>query len=127
MELIKQPNGSSLCGQCVVAMLTGATLDDVLDCMGDGRTYPKKMRSSLGYFGSPVERRGVGAEEGRGPIGRTGAALLTSTDGRTHWIAWSGHEWLDPRLGAYQDYREHYDATVSIYLAGGEENERVER
>lgn len=42
MILVSQPPGSSVCGQCVIAMLSGAHLDDVVSHMGTGRTYPDR-------------------------------------------------------------------------------------
>lgn len=119
MQLIRQPEGSSLCGQCVVAMLAEITLDRAIEQMGEGRNYPRDIRRELGKLNISIPRRSVQSVSGRGPDGREAAVLLCSTieDNRqyTHWIAWDGRRWFDPRIGEYDDFREHYKATAAVY------------
>lgn len=119
MQLILQPEGSSLCGQCVVAMLSGISLDHAIEQMGDGRNYPRDIRRELSKLGVSIPNRSEESENGRGPKGVKAAALLYSTieDNRTytHWIAWDGKQWFDPRIGKYEDFREHYKATAAVY------------
>lgn len=141
MELIKQPHGSSLCGQCVVAMLAGKKLDEVVEIMGDGRNYPPDIRKALKKFGVFVARHSEPAADGRGPLGVPAAALLyakigehclpstsaidnsrlglhtsrASANSYTHWICWDGKKWLDPRGHVLSDYRSEYDAVAAVY------------
>ena len=121
MELIQQPEGSNLCGQCVVAMLAGVPLDYVIEMMGEGRNYPADIRKALKELGMTIAKRGIPSEDYHGLDGTPGAALVMSKVGGrkfTHWIAWDGEHWLDPRLGFLgRDFRAGYaDAEIGIYV-----------
>lgn len=104
MQLINQPEGTSLCGQCVVAMLAGVPLEEAIACMGSGRNYPRDIKKSLATFGLSIPARSTpGAMEP--PCGR-GAALLWGE--RSHWVAWDDGVWFDPA-------RPHLLASVDFY------------
>lgn len=93
MKLIQQPIGTSLCGQCVVAMLANKPLDQVIELMGEGRTYPRDLRRSLKHFDIAVPSRGIPAFTPSAPLG-VGAAMIWGK--QQHWVAWEDEFWYDP-------------------------------
>jgi hypothetical protein len=51
MKLITQPEGSSVCGQCCVAMVVGVSLNSCLTVFcHDWATSPKVLRWALKYY-----------------------------------------------------------------------------
>lgn len=112
MNLIQQPPGSSLCGQCVVAMLANAPLSEVIGYMGEGRSYPANIRKAARLFGVSLPSRSKpGTMEP--PPGR-GAAMIWG--GRQHWVAWCDGFWFDPAkphlLVTLAEYQTH---VVALY------------
>lgn len=92
MNLVKQPAGTSLCGQCVVAMLVGKPLDEVVALMGDGRSYPANVKKAARHFGVSIPSRSKPGSA-IAPDGN-GAAMIWGK--KQHWVAWSSGKWFDP-------------------------------
>jgi hypothetical protein len=120
-KLILQPDDSSLCGQCCIAMAAGVSLRNVIKVAGDsaeGMTT-EQMRAALLRFGiftsrrmHPVGDRGLGAM-------RHGRAILHTrqrhrrTPKYGHWILlWDGGV-FDPE-GPYTAI--YYPTTIVSYL-----------
>lgn len=104
MELIRQEPGTSVCGQCVVAMLCSISLAEAIEHMGTGRNYPNDIRKALKHFGRDfVNKRSEPLENGLGPLGEVGAVFIHNlpVEGRTiqHWVVWDGSQFLDPLNG----------------------------
>jgi hypothetical protein len=57
LRSLKQPRDSNSCGQTCVAMLTGASYDDVIGCMGEASTDTSAIRRGLSRFGFKSEKR----------------------------------------------------------------------
>lgn len=52
VRLVKQPKGSSICGQCCVAMVTGKPLEEVIKVFGHSHsTRTKELHKALKHFG----------------------------------------------------------------------------
>lgn len=107
MILYCQEPGTSICGQCVVGMLTGVTLLDVLNVMGEGRNYPRDLRNGLKTFGYDfVRSRSTPLQDGeKPPAGQPAVVwceLPVSADRHAqHWIAWDGQQFFDPLNGIH--------------------------
>ena len=112
MTLIRQPEGSSQCGQAVIAMLSGRTLGEVVAEMGTGRNYPAQIRKHASGFGIELARRSVPLVNGRGPEGRRGAVFMFHPS--AHWAAWDGSKFLDPRGETYDTLPD--DRKAGIYV-----------
>lgn len=97
MKIIQQPENSSLCGQCVVAMLAGQPLEDMLGLMGEGRNYPRDLRKAFKFLGIDMATRSKMFPEG---AANNIAAVFLEVDKWRHWVAWFGAKWYDPRDGA---------------------------
>ena len=92
MQHVSQPSDSSLCGQCVVAMIAGVSLASVIDVMGSGRSYPANIRKALKLFGVSIPSRSTPGTI-HAPAG-SGAAMLWGE--RQHWVAYEDGIWYDP-------------------------------
>ncbi|MDO7888276.1 hypothetical protein [Hymenobacter cheonanensis] len=58
MKLITQPEGSTVCGQCCVAMIVGVSLNSCLTVFcHDWATSPKVLRWALKYYHYTPARR----------------------------------------------------------------------
>lgn len=118
MQLISQPPGSLICGQCCIAMVTGRSLDDVVAFMGLRGNFPSNMRKAASHFGIKLSRHATPLTVGNGPEGKVGVAQVQSKVGApisfTHWIAWDGQEWYDPLKGKYPAITE--DLAVAFYF-----------
>lgn len=52
IQMVKQPKGSTICGQCCVAMITGKALDEVIKVFGHSHaTRTKELHKVLKHFG----------------------------------------------------------------------------
>lgn len=58
IQLILQPKGSRLCGQTCIAMVTGKTITEIVNCLGHGKgTRTKDLVKLLRSFGYGVPDR----------------------------------------------------------------------
>ena len=105
MTIINQDRGTSLCGQCVVAMLADRPLVDAVSVMGDGRNYPADVRKALKAFGKDFAKsRSTPIENGRPPEGVECAvfAQVPLEDRHAqHWLAWDGRQFFDSIHGCF--------------------------
>lgn len=105
-ELIRQPAGTSLCGQCVVAMLAGVPLESVVAVMGDKANYPANLRKGAKKFGVKLPARSKPGTV-TPPMEGKGAAFIWGAE-RGHWVAWSRGIWFDPAATFTLSTIEHY-------------------
>lgn len=114
-RLIKQPEGSLVCGAAVCAIATGKSLDEVLgDC--DWRTLTDMGGVAL-YLARHGITCGVWLEEWDGfpksvttEIDPAGRPAILSVDSATyencqHWVFWDGMKILDPSPREQEKYR----------------------
>lgn len=117
-----QPEGSSLCGQCCVAMLTGRGLLDVSDVMGNGRNYPRDMQRAFESFGHRMAKRSTKQFQA---AGQAVAFVRCMVGDRlvSHWVCFDGERWIDPMCGVINGLPAEW--RVSIYPVEKRASERA--
>lgn len=86
----------NVCGQTVVAMVTGQPVETVIAEMRKRKTRPADLQTFLGHRGWSMIPDGT-----RLPSWPTGPAILfahTIVNNKLlgHWVLWTGAEFLDP-------------------------------
>lgn len=117
MRIIRQPEGSSLCGQCCVAMAAGVSLDRACQAVGHrNATTTKNIILALAQLGIPCASRMKRVSRNRPTLP---ARCLVAIHGpaykprRWHWLLqWDG-KMLDPG-GCWPDY--YKDWKITSYL-----------
>lgn len=97
---LRQPEGSSLCGQTVVAMILGITLEEAIALVGKrGATSRADLERALGERGWKL----WGPIPGPPPTNGSGLYLCVVRWPRkgAHWLLLDGGRWLDPE-GSYR-------------------------
>lgn len=112
MELVRQPDGTKQCGQAVIAMLTGRTLAEVVAVMGTEGNYPATLRKHARDFDIELARHSKPVVDGRGPTGQPGAVFMHRP--ASHWAAWDGERFYDPRGTVYDRLPD--DAAAGVYV-----------
>lgn len=97
-------------------MLADVSLDEAIEFMGSGRTYPANLRKALAHFGVSIPSRSqVGTIEA--PNGR-GAAMIWGE--RQHWVAWDDGTWFDPaKTHLLSDIGGYEAKAIGLYPAIG--------
>jgi hypothetical protein len=105
MRLVRQPNGSSLCGQCCVAMVANVTLKEACAAVG----HEKKRGTTTPEIVAALRKLGVHCADRlkrtakHRTIPRRAIIATYSKRGSGHWmLAWDG-EVFDPE-GCYPNY-----------------------
>ena len=121
MKLVRQPEGSSLCGQACVATIAGVSLEESIQAFCTrGGTHTWQLVKAL---------RKLGLKCGDKPIRLTNRRQKPSTcivrlhfDGYkfTHWTVYHDGVYLDPDLGVLTEYPEGVRETsyLPVYLEG---------
>jgi len=116
MEIIKQPESSALCGQCVVAMLTDQPLAVIVEALGEGRTWPRDLRKALFAHGRIMAKR---SRQFTPDAANYQAAVFIEQGIHRHWVAWDGTHWFDSNKGEVLDHEQfgakYPDAVVKLY------------
>jgi hypothetical protein len=118
IRLVTQPDGSSLCGQCCVAMAAGVTLDRAIEALGhrkDRGTDTREVVAALRSLGVGCADRCKRVSRQR-PVFPAKAFLAVNKPGvitpRCHWmLTWDGKIY-DPS-NAWPNYR---DWRITSYL-----------
>jgi len=102
IEYIHEPTDLQ-CGQAVIAMLCGVTVDEVIDITGTYReTDLKQMFSALQHYGIEFDRiRKVAKEKSDLP---TIALLSLETPRCWHWSLYYKGVFYDPEHGVLEDF-----------------------
>lgn len=104
MEVVRQPQGSSLCGQACVAMLCGISLEQAIKEFGSkGRTTASQLASVLvrhGYMTGSKAIRHYSRSVDDLPR-KTLIVKFTSKQGR-HWVLYRDGKWYDPAVGVFR-------------------------
>ena len=121
MKLIKQPEGSSLCGQACVAMLAGVSLEKSVSVFGKrGGTTTKEVIAALKKLGVKCGNKLFLAKNHiMTPI--CIAKLHFSWDkSHTHWTIYHNGVFYDPAIGKTERYPEGVRVTsfLPVYMEG---------
>jgi hypothetical protein len=99
-DLIQQPSESIICGQCCVAMLTGATLSKVINLVGHRRgTKTKELVKVIRRLGYDCPARLKHVKDLDKALYEVERALVKITWDHTrgwHWVAWADGLVFDP-------------------------------
>ncbi len=98
MKLVRQPGGSSLCGQACIATICKVSLDEACKLAGTkGCTTTKQLIQALTQMGmctAPRLKRGMP---------ESGLAILKVTHRwRSHWVIWKNGKFYDPAAGVFR-------------------------
>lgn len=112
-RLVQQPDASTICGQCCVAMLTGASLSKVINLVGHRHgTKTKELTKVLRRLGYDCPDRLRHAKDLEQALRKVERALVKITWEQTrawHWVAWAEELIFDPGsespLGNFELYR----------------------
>lgn len=112
-QLIVQPHGSPICGQCAMAMIAGVTAREIVDQLFDeGGTTFKQRDAVLAKYMDDV--RTVPEVDNRKAIDLSGTGILALQYGRSssgHALAFDNGTIYDPAGRVYDNYKElkkHY-------------------
>ncbi len=117
MNLIRQPEGSNLCGQACVAMIAGISLKKSIEI------FQKKGCTSTRHVVAALRKLGISCGD---KLVRLGEVLpwpcivhIHYPDIKaTHWAVFYDGYYLDPALGLVRGYGSY--ARVTSYLPVGE-------
>jgi len=121
MKLIRQPEGSSLCGQACVATIAGVSLAESIAAFGTkGKTGTKQVVKALQSLGIKCGDRLVKlTKENRKPHV---CIVKLHFDGYkfTHWTVYNKGLYLDPDFGTLKEYPSGVRETsyLPVYLEG---------
>lgn len=102
MIYTRQPKDSSLCGQSCVAMVTGKTLEEVIEIFGTrGQTNTKKLCTALKTIQdfTPVRLTRV---SNTSVLPYLCILKILWADGRSHWVVYKKKKIYDPAVGVYK-------------------------
>lgn len=122
MRYVRQPEGSSLCGQACVAMLAGISLEESIAIFGSrGSTTTKQVVAVLDKLGIP--NAGILTRLKKG-VEKTPTCLVVlhfKGENHTHWTIWHRGVFWDPAVGVFGGYNAEYVRQTSflpVYLTG---------
>lgn len=106
VHFVRQPTPNT-CGQTCVAMLTGETVEQVCEGIGNwhGTTLWELLLALRGSLGrkvvSPASGKDYRIEELRVfvPLGLVGIDYPAEPERAGHWVLWVGDAYLDPAVG----------------------------
>lgn len=122
MRLVRQPDGSSLCGQCCVAMAAGVSLDRAIEVVGHEKlagTTTRDVVNALRHLGVPCADKLKRVSRSKPHLPKRGIIVIhrpkseyIRTD-RWHWmLTWDGTMY-DPG-GAWPD--RYKDWRITSFL-----------
>jgi len=113
MKLVRQPEGSNLCGQACVATICNISLEDAIILVRTkGKTKTKHLKCALHEMNiKHGERRFPG-------MPKEGSALLYwQSDSGAHWTVWHRKKHYDPSAGVFRKVPKHLrEARVTSHL-----------
>lgn len=86
VQHITQPPGSSICGQCCIAMLAGTNINDIINRFGNNPTTAKKLKEIANHYN--VQLSGV-VRTYRKAVHHPPAAILMLRKNKVktgHWV-----------------------------------------
>ena len=97
---IRQPQGSNLCGQAIVAMVTDCTLDEAIERVGKkGKTKTRDLVRAFNLSG--IQNKG---RLFRGsPTCDSAVLSFRHPTGARHWVLWHKKKFYDPAAGVFRE------------------------
>ncbi len=122
MRLITQPEASSLCGQCCVAMAAGVSLAKAVEAVGHSKlrgTYTREIITALRKLGINCGDRCRRVSRKRPMLPKRGIAVIHRPKGEEtgmwHWLlVWDG-EVYDP-AGRWPDHYKAWHITSCLEI-----------
>jgi len=120
MNILRQPEGSSLCGQTCVAMASGVSLDRACEAVGHRNgTTTKEIVKALRELGVPCGEKLKRISRKRPALPKRGIVAICQPGKRYkwHWIlVWDG-EMIDP-AGLWPKYYDKWKMTSFLEIGG---------
>jgi len=116
MKLVRQPNGSNLCGQACCATICGITLDKACKDAGTvGKTFTRDLKHVLHTNGLATAPRRVRSWPKKD---ETALLFFQSEDRKeAHWVVWHKGKFYDPAAGVFRRVPGHLaDADMTSHL-----------
>lgn len=104
IEYIHEPTDLQ-CGQAVLAMALGKTVEEIVGCLGNEReTTLREMKTAFRAFGMEIsdEKRAVSVKEELPEM----CLLSLETPRCWHWSLYAGGTFYDPEHGVSDDFPE---------------------
>ena len=99
INLIKQPEGSSLCGQACVAMIAGTSLDESIELFkSKGKTRTKQLHHALQKKGISCGNKAIRIKDNNKPKFCI-VVIHYSGCKNTHWCIWKDNKYYDSVRG----------------------------
>lgn len=118
ISLVKQPEGSNLCGQACIAMIAGISLNESIKLFNSrGKTGTKKLYYALQKRGISCSNKAVRIKNNNKP--RLCIITIHYTGCKTtHWCIWNDNKYYDPVRGirAKLDVFERETSFIKINL-----------
>lgn len=106
MRLVRQPDDSALCGQCVVAMAAGVSLDRAISAVGHRKkrgTWTREIVAGLRALGVGCSERLRRVSRNKPVLPQRAVLCITNGGRKWHWmLTWDG-EIYDPEA-RWPDY-----------------------
>ena len=96
IQLVHQPQGSNLCGQCCVAMILGIPLGCVVALLRKGRTTTKQLRDALRSFGILTADRAERMTSSKSLPNLAIYKMRFEGTWKSHWVVVSQGKVYDP-------------------------------
>lgn len=119
MKLILQPEGSTVCGQCCVAMVVGVSLGSCLTVFcHDWATSARNVRWALKYYHYKPNKRLLKFKKQEQLPTFCMLKLTYPFQKMGHWVVYDTGDIYCPVLGicCYEDYEELSGGTLTHYL-----------
>ena len=99
INLIKQPEGSNLCGQACVAMIAGISLEESIKLFKSrGKTRTKQLYYALKERGISCSNKAIRIKNYNKP--KLCIVIIHYSDCKnTHWCVWHNNKYYNPAYG----------------------------
>lgn len=125
MKYIRQPEGSSLCGQTCVAMVAGVSLEESIKVFGTrSGTRTRQLVAALKTLRVNCGNKLIRLSKKNKKTDLCIVHLRIKGVKNGHWTVWNKNHFLDPGIEMYVvDYGEMAKecSFLPIYLQGGDE------
>ncbi len=116
MELIMQPTFST-CGQACIAMITGKSIEEVIqDMKTEGATSIGQLIEILDFYGIGHSEKNIRISKKK-PVPYPYSILTVHTlAGYTHWTLFYDNKYYDPEFGLFEGEYTHGKITSFLEI-----------